>query len=343
MIAHTLTAAPRSTTRSVRPWRARVVALLAVVGAGLCAATVHAQAWPTKPVRWIVPFPAGQSASDITARVLAEKLSALWGQSVLIENKPGAGGTIATAEMLKSPADGYTVMSGTMGTHTIAPNLYRNLPYEAARDLVPVMLLADVPLVLVSSLKSPANSVREMVSLAREAPGKYAYASPGNGTLNHLMGELLKKSAGVDLQHIPYKGSGPAYVDMYAGGVALMFDPILSATTQVRQGKLKAIAIAAGKRSAALPDVPTMAEQGYPGFEASLWLGVFAPTGTPAAVVSKLSSDLGTVLKIPEVRTRLEGLGGEIVGLPHEAFARSYARDLGRWGKTIAELGVKVD
>ncbi len=144
-------------------------------------------------------------------------------------------------------------------------------------------------------------------------------------------------------QGIPYKGSGPAYVDMFAGGVALMFDPILSATTQVRQGKLRAIAIATGKRSAALPEVPTMAEQGYAGFEASLWLGVFAPPGTPALVVAKLSSDLGAVLRMPEVRTRLERLGGEIVGLPHEAFTKSYARDLGRWGKTIAEFGVKVD
>jgi tripartite-type tricarboxylate transporter receptor subunit TctC len=328
---------------SVNPLTRHLHLLLAALLASLCAATVHAQPWPTKPVRWIVPFPAGQSASDITARVLADKLSALWGQSVLIENKPGAGGTIATAEMLKSPADGYTVMSGTMGTHTIAPNLYKNLPYEAGRDLVPVTLVADVPLVLVASLKVPAGSLREMVGLARETPGKFAYASPGNGTLNHLMGEMLKRSAKLDMPHIPYKGAGAAYVDMYSGGVALMFDPILSATTQVRQGKLKAYAIASSKRSAALPEVPTMAEQGFPGFEASLWLGVFAPAGTPPAVIARLSGDLGTVLKLPEVRTRLEGLGGEIVAMPHDAFARAYARDLGRWGRTLQELGVRVD
>jgi len=317
--------------------------LIAFFLTALCAASVHAQAWPSKPVRWLVPFPAGQGASDITARVLTEKLSAMWGQAIVVENKPGAGGTIATAEMLKAPADGYTIMSGTMGTHAIAPNLYKGLPFDAARDLVPVTLVVDVPLVLLASLQLPANSVREFVEHARSNPGKYSYGSPGNGTLNHLMGELLKQAARVDMQHIPYKGGGGAYVDMLSGNVAMMFDPILSATTQVRQGKMKAFAIASPKRSAALPDVPTMGELGYAGFDATLWLGVFAPAGTPPAVVSRISTDIGTVLKNPDVRARLEGLGGEVVGMPHDAFAKAYARDLVRWGKSIREMNIKID
>jgi len=316
--------------------------LFALLLAVACATPVHAQSWPAKPVRWLVPFPAGQGASDITARVLSEKLAALWGQPIVIENKPGAGGTIATAEMLKAPADGYTLMSGTMGTHTIAPNLYKGLSFDAARDLVPVALVVDVPLVLLASLQAP-GSLPEMVTAARSQPGKYSYGSPGNGTLNHVMGELLKQSARIDLQHIPYKGGTGAYVDMYAGNVALMFDPILSATTQAKQGKLKALAIASPKRSSALPDVPTMGELGYPGFEASLWLGVFAPTGTPPAVVNRISADIGTVLKNPEVRARLEGLGGEVVGMPHETFAKLYARDLERWGKSIRDLNIRID
>lgn len=307
-----------------------------------CAALVHAQPWPAKPVRWLVPFTPG-AASDITARVLAEKLSTTWGQAISVENKPGAGGTLATAEMVRAPHDGYTIMSGTMGTHAIAPNLYKGLPYDPMKDIAPVTLVADVPLVLVSTLQVPADSLKEMVALAKASPGKYAYASPGNGTLNHLMGELFKQVAQIDMPHIPYKGSAPAYLDMYSGSVALMFDPILSAFTQLKGGKLKAFAIAAPKRSSTLPDVPTMGELGYLGFESTLWLGIFAPAGTPAPVVAKLSADIVKTLANPEVKAKLEALGGEVVGLPHEAFAKAYARDYGRWGKTIREMNIKID
>ena len=319
--------------------------LLSLAGAWLllaCASVVHAQAWPTKPVRWIVPFPPG-SASDITARVLSERLSALWGQGVAVENKPGAGGTIATAEMLKSTPDGYTLMSGTMGTHAIAPNLYKNLSYDPVKDIVPVTMMVDVPLVLVASLKAPGATLKEFLAAVKDSPGKFAYASPGNGTLNHLMGELFKQATKADIAHIPYKGSAFVYPDMFSGAVALMFDPILGATTQLKQGKLKAYAIAAPKRSAALPEVPTMAELGYPGFDATLWLGFFAPAGTPAAVVTKISADLGATLKQPEVKAKLESLGGEIVAMPHEAFAPRYRSDYARWGKAIRDVGIKLD
>ena len=301
-----------------------------------------AQAWPAKPVKWLVPFPPG-SASDITARVLSEKLAALWGQSVLVENRPGAGGTIATAEMAKAAPDGYTLMSGTMGTHAIAPNLYKGLSYDPLKDLAPVTMMVDVPLVLVASLHAPGATLKEFLAAAKAAPGKYAYASPGNGTLNHLMGELFKQTAKVDMAHIPYKGSAFVYPDMFSGQVALMFDPILGATTQLKQGRLKAYAISSPKRSPALPEVPTMAELGFPGFDATLWLGFFAPGATPAPVVAKLSADLGAVLRQPDVKQKLEDLGGEIVAMPHEAFAPRYRADVARWGKAIRELGIKLD
>ena len=309
----------------------------------LCFASfAQAQAWPAKSVKWLVPFPPG-SASDITARVVSEKLGALWGQSVLVENRPGAGGTIATAELAKSAPDGYTLMSGTMGTHAIAPNLYKGLSYDPVRDLVPLAKMVDVPLVLVASLKAPGATLKEFLSAAKDQPGKFAYASPGNGTLNHLMGELFKQTAKADIAHIPYKGSAFVYPDMFSGAVSLMFDPILGATTQLKQGRLKAYAIASAKRSPALPDVPTMAEAGFQGFDATLWLGFFAPAATPAPVVAKISADLVAVLRQPDVAKKLEDLGGEIVAQPHEVFAPAYRADVARWGKVIRELGIKLD
>jgi len=307
-----------------------------------CALQVQAQSYPSKPVRWLIPFPPG-SASDITARVLADQLSKSWGQGVAVENKPGAGGTIATAEMLKSPADGHTLMSGTMGTHAIAPNLYKSISYDPVKDLVPVTLVADVPLVLVASTKVEPNSLKDFIALAQANPGRFAYASPGNGTLNHLTGEVFKQAAKVDMAHIPYKGSAFVYPDMYSGAVALMFDPILGASTQVKQGKLKAYAIASGKRSPAMPDVPTMAELGYPGFDATLWLGIFVPAGTPAPVVAKLNADLVRTLRLPEVKAKLEDLGGEVVGSRQEEFAVRHRNDVARWGRVIKEVGIKLD
>ncbi len=316
---------------------------LALAAAGLLLAgalPLQAQTWPTKQVRWLVPFPPG-GASDITARILADHLSRLWGQAVLIENRPGAGGTIATAEMAKAPADGYTIMSGTMGTHAIAPNLYKNLSYDPVKDLIPVSMVADVPLVLVASLKLEANTLKDFVVLAKQKPGTFAYASPGNGTLNHLLGELFKQAAGLDMVHVPYKSG--SYPDLYSGAVSLLFDPILAASTQVRQGKLKAFAIAAGKRSPALPDVPTMAELGYAGFDATLWLGIFAPVGTPAPVIARLNGDLVRMVRLPEVKAKLEDLGGEVVGSAQEEFSLRYRNDVARWGRVIREMGIKID
>lgn len=319
--------------------------ILSLAGACLLACSapmVQAQSWPAKPVRWLVPFPPGNS-SDITARLLSEKLSATWSQTIVVENRPGAGGTIATAEMFKAPADGYTIMSGTMGTHAIAPNLYKGLPYDPAKDLVAVNLLVDVPMVLVASPKAPGATLKEFLAAVKDNKAAQSYASPGSGTLNHMMGEMLKQATKLDFTHIPYKGVALVYPDMYSGAVSLMFDPILSATTQIRQGRLKGYAISATRRSPTLPDVPTMTELGYAGFDATLWLGLFAPLGTPAPVVAKLSEDTGRALRLPDVKSKLEELGGDIVGLPNAAFEPRFKGDVARWGKLVRELGVKLD
>ncbi len=315
---------------------ARVAAALLMLGASV----VHAQAWPSKPVRWLVPFPPGQ-ASDIVTRVLSEKLTVTWGQPIVAENKPGAGGTIATAELMRSGKDGYTVMIGTLGTHAIAPNLYKSLSYDASRDLVPVAMLIQSPMVVIASPQLPVNSLGEFVTLARANPGKYAIASPGNGTINHLLAELFMQAAKLDLLHVPYKGSAAAYPDLITGRVAIMFDPIAGAVGQVKQGNVKAFAIS--HRSAALSGVPTMAEAGYPNFDVALWLGLFTTSGTPPAIVSKMSADVVHALKTPDATQKLEAVGSQIVAMPHDQFAKVYAGELERWGKVIRDLNVKID
>ncbi len=312
---------------------ASITALLA-----LCfTPALHAQTWPSKPVRIVVPFPPG-GTSDIVARIVSEKLTALWGQPVVQDYKPGAGGLIATSEMLKS-SGGHTLMIGTLGTHAIAPSLYKPLPYDPARDLVPVAMLIQTPMVLVASPTLPIQNLAEFVTLARANPGKYSVASPGNGTLNHLMAEMFKRAAKLDMEHIPYKGG--TYVDLIAGRTALLFDPIAQVLPQIKQGNMKALAIS--QRSQALPGVPTMAEAGYPNFDTSLWVGLFAPAGTPAAVVEKISDDVVKLMKSPDVLQKVDTLSSEVVAMPHEAFAKLYQADLARWKKVIGELQLKVE
>jgi tripartite-type tricarboxylate transporter receptor subunit TctC len=314
----------------------RITAALLFLGTSL----VQAQAWPTKPVRWLVPFPPG-GASDIVTRIVGEKLTAAWGQPVVMENKPGAGGTIASAELVRSGRDAHTVMLGTLGSATIGPNLYKSLPYDAAKDIVPVVMLIQSPIVIIASPKLPANTLAEFVALARANPGKYSVASPGNGTLNHLLAELFKQQAKIDMQHIPYKGSAAAYPELMSGQTAIMFDPIAGIVSHVKQGNLKAFGTS--HRAPALPGVPTIAEAGYPGFDVALWLGLFTTTSTPPAVVAKLSADIVQALRLPDVTEKLETVGSQIVAMPHDKFAGVYASELARWGKAIRDLNVKID
>jgi len=304
-------------------------------------ASTHA-AWPDRPVRILVPFPPG-SASDLIARTLADKLQAGYAAGLIVENRPGAGGTIATTEMIKSPRDGYTIMIGTMGTHAIAPSLYKGLPYDALKDLAPISIVAEVPLMVVATRDVAADSMAELVKLAKEKPGFYTYASPGNGTLNHLMGELFKQTAHIDMPHIPYKGGALAYPDMIAGRVTIMFDPIVAGIAQVRAGKLKALAVAAPRRSAVAPDVPTMAEAGFPGLDSTLWIAIFAAAGTPAEVLARLNGEINAGIQAPEVREKFAAQGALTVGTSSAEATARFRTDTVRWAKVIKDAGVKID
>lgn len=299
-------------------------------------------AWPDKPIRILVPFPPG-SASDLIARTLAEKLTLRFPSGVLVENRPGAGGTIATTEMLKTAKDGYTIMTGTMGTHAIAPSLYKSLPFDPLRDLTPVSIVAELPLMVVAATTLPANSMRELAKLAADKPGEFSYASPGNGTLNHLMGELFKQTAKIDMQHIPYKGGALAYPDMIAGRVAIMFDPIVAGIAQVKAGKMKALAVASPQRAAVAPDVPTMAEAGFPGIDSTLWIGVFAATGTPPEILATLNAEINKVIQSAEVKEKFAAQGALTVGTSLEAAAMRFRADTAKWKPVILQAGIKLD
>ena len=280
-------------------------ALLALLGTALLAlpaiANAQTPAYPTKPIRLVVPFPAG-GATDILAREVAKHLTETWGQSVVVDNRPGAGGNIGSELVAKSPPDGYTLEMGTVGTHAINASLYSKMPYDHVKDFVPVILVAGVPNVLVVNPSVPVNSVQEFIAYAKANPGKLNFASSGSGTSIHLSGELFKVMAGVQMTHVPYKGSAPALQDLLGGQVQLMFDNLPPSLPQIKAGKLRALAVTSATRAPALPDVPTVAEAGLPGFEASSWFGVLAPAGTPPAIVAKLHGALMTVMKDPGVR-----------------------------------------
>jgi tripartite-type tricarboxylate transporter receptor subunit TctC len=317
---------------------------LRLIGALLCAAAFSSvqAAWPDKPIRILVTFPPG-SASDLIARTLADKLSAKFSSGVVVENRPGAGGTIATTEMLKSPKDGYTIMTGTMGTHAIAPSLYKNLPFDSLKDLIPISIVAEVPLMVVATKDVPANTMGELAKLAKEKPGVYTYASPGNGTLNHLMGEQFKQTAHIDMPHIPYKGGALAYPDMVAGRVTIMFDPIVAGIAQVKAGKLKALAVASPTRSAIAPDVPTMAEAGYPGMDSTLWIAVFAAAGTPFDIISRLNTEINAVIQGADVKEKFASQGALAVGTSTADATTRFRADTVRWAKVIKDANIKID
>ena len=301
-----------------------------------------AQPWPAKPVKWVVPFAPG-GTTDILARTVGDKLSQALGQPVIIENKPGAGGGVGAEFVAKSPPDGYTIMGGTISTHAINASLYKNLPYDPVRDFVPIVLLARVPNMLVVNIDVPAKNVAELVALLKANPGKYTFASSGNGTSQHLSGELFKSMSGTDMQHIPYKGSPPALQDVMGGQVTMTFDNITTAWTLAKAGKLRALAVTTASRSAVAPDVPTLAESGLPGFEVGSWQGVFAPAGTPPEIVKRLNTEIVKILKLPDVSERLVGLGAEPVGNTSEEFTALVKAEVVKWADVVKKSGAKVD
>ena len=320
-----------------------LLALLALAGLGI---TAHAQPaaadWPNKPIRWVVPFPPG-GAMDAIARTLGEKAAKSLGQPFVIENKPGAGGNIGADFVAKQPGDGYTMMITSIGMATNKP-LYGKLNYDPVKDFAPVSLLAVVPNVLVTNATQPdVKTARDVIAAARKAPGKLTYASAGNGTSIHLAGEVFTSLAQVEMLHIPYKGSGPAVSDLLGGQVNYMFDSITSARPHIESGKLRALGVTTAKRSSTLPNVPTLAEAGVPGYEVSPWFAVFMPASTPKAIVGKLNKALLDAMKDPDVVKRFESIGAEPVGSTPDELAKHLARESDRWTKLITERGIKLD
>ncbi|WP_423199755.1 MULTISPECIES: tripartite tricarboxylate transporter substrate binding protein [unclassified Cupriavidus] len=290
--------------------RTLVIAPLALACA--LATAQPATGYPNKPIRIIVPFAPG-GTTDVLARILAQRMTLAWGQPVVVENRPGVGGTIGAAMVARAPADGYTLLLGTVH-HTIAQAVYKKLSYNFGRDFEPVSVMALVPNVVVVNNDVPAKTIQEFVALARLQPGKLNYGTAGAGTAHHLIGEMFKLRAGVDLVHVPYKGSGPAVADLMGGQVQVMFDTVTSALPQVKAHKTRALAVTTAKRSSALPDLPTLSETVLPGFDVGTWFGIVAPAGTPAAVVEKIHGEIAHMVKVPEVRRQLLDIGAEPVG-----------------------------
>lgn len=315
--------------------------LLLALFAALLPALAAAQAYPSKPIRWIVPFAPG-GPTDLLARAVGQKLSEAWGQPVLVENKPGAAGNLGVDLAAKALADGYTLVVVPTGNIVVNPTLFPNLPYKAA-DLAPVTMMATVENVLVVNPGIPANSMQELVALARAKPGSLSFASPGAGSQAHLAGEFIKLAAGVDLTHVPYKGTGPALNDLLGGQVPMMFSQMSSALPHIRAGKLRAIGAASLKRSPLMPDLPTIAEQGFPGFEATSWYALMVAAGTPQDVIAKLNAETVRILRLPELREKLAGLGAEAVGNSPAELAATIQKESARWAEVIRKQGIKAE
>jgi len=309
----------------------------------LMAATLtHAQNFPVKPVRVITPFTAG-SAIDTLARVVGQKLGDTWGQQVVIDNRIGANGIIGTEAAAKAPPDGYTVYLGNISTLAVNPHLYLKLPYDALRDFAPVTLAATIPVVLVVHPSLPVKSVRELIVLAKAHPGQLNYASGGTGSAQHLPMEMLRVETGMNIVHVPYKGLGPAFSDVLGGQVPMMFTGVSNVVPYMKTGRLRVLAIGSPKRSATLPDVPTVAEAGVPGFDFDSWTGYLVPVGTPRELIVKLHADITRTLAAPEVRDKLVTLGFDLVGGTPEAFATLIRNDIARFGKLIKAAGIKAE
>jgi len=300
-----------------------------------------AQAYPSRPVRIIVPYPPG-GATDVMARIIAQKLNESWPQSAVVENKPGASGTVGSEIVVKSAADGYTLLlQGTQ--HAINLSLYKQLPYDTLRDFVPVAYVASAPFLLVVHPSVTANSVAELIAYIKAKPGGLNYGSSGVGGGAHLAGEIFKTSAGVQLTHIPYKGAAPAMADLLGGQVPMVFDPIPTAITQVRSGRIKALAITSAKRSALMPELPTVAESGLPGFDVSAWFGLYAPVATPKDIVAKLNADVNRVLQLPEVKEKFAGLGAESMPMGTDQFALHLRAEIAKFAKAIRDSGATAE
>lgn len=295
--------------------------------------------WPSKIVRIVVPFAAGGS-TDLIARQIAQDLGERIKGTVIVDNRPGAGGTIGSEYVSKLPADGYTLLMGSVSTHAVAPSIYAKLRYDPIKDFTPLTMVATIPNVMVVHPSLPVNSVKELVELSKKQPGSISFASNGNGTSNHLAAELFKNAAGAQMIHTPYKGSGPAMLDLLGGHVNMMLDVIMTSYPAIKNGKLKALAVTSPGRSSLLPDVPTVAESGYPGFEAIVWFGLFAPPHMPAALQNRISNDLIAVLQSKKMKDYLNEQGAQVTANTPAQFSDAIAVDIVKWQKVVKAAGV---
>lgn len=316
--------------------------MLAVSGAVTAGASAAQSNYPTKPVRIIVNFATG-GPSDIVARLLGYNLTAVWGKAVVVENIPGAAGTIGGQRAATATPDGYTLLLSGSSPIVISPSLYEKLPYDPLRDLAPVSQICTIPNLLVVHPAVPAKSVQELVALAKARPGQFTFASSGSGSASHMAGELFKARAGLDVRHVPYKGTGATIPDLLGGRVTMSVAPMAALLPLVREGKLRALGVASAKRSSAAPELPTIAESGYPGFDASSWQGALAPVKTPEHILRKLNLDIVKVIALPDVRARFAELGMEPVGNSPQEFAFVIKSDVPKWAKVIKESGAKAD
>lgn len=319
------------------------IASAVVLGAGLLGGTsALAQAYPTKPVTIIVPFAAG-GTTDILARIIGQALTAELGQSVVVDNRAGAGGNIGGQAAAKATPDGHTLFMGTVGTHAINASLYKKMPFDPVKEFAPLTRVANVPNLLVANPAQPYKSVKDLIAYAKANPGKVNFGSSGNGSSIHLSGELFKSLAKVDMVHVPYKGSAPAVTDLLGNQIGIMFDNMPSAIQHVRSGSLVPLAVTTAKRSPELPNVPTIAEAGVPGYEATSWFGMFAPAGTPAPVLAKLNAAIVKVLAQPDVKKKINEQGAEVYSETPEQFAAFIQAESVKWGKVVKESGASLD
>jgi len=322
------------------PWR--ILARFGVAMVALVLGAAHAQSWPDKPIKFVVAAPAGSSI-DVLARVIGDKLKDRVGQSIVVENRPAAGGTAATDFVAKSPPDGYTMLMSFNGPLAFGPHLYAKLPYDPQKDLAPVIITSSQPNVLAVTANLPVHSVKELVAYAKANPGKLNFASVGNGSSSHLTMELLKSTAGIDIVHVPFNGSPPAVTATMQGETQMIFAVMQPLQAQIQAGRLRALAVTTKTRFPLLPDLQTIAENGFPGFEALAWNGVLVPTGTPRPVVQRLNSEINAILKDAGVKSALNAQGFELIGGTPEDFANLIKSESDKWAPVIAKTGAKID
>jgi len=301
----------------------------------------HAQGYPSRPIRLVVPFPPG-GANDILARILAQKLSETLGENIIVDNRAGASGIIGTEAVARAAPDGYTILM-TPNTIAIQPSLYEKLPFDAARDLTPVSLVAIVPNILIVTRSLPVSSVKELIALAKRKPGEIHFGSAGIGGSVHLAAELFKSMAGIDIVHVPYKGGGPALIDLIGGQIQMLFPDALASSPYIKSGKVKPLAVTSIKRLPALPELPTIAESGVPGYDSVGWYGVVAPANTPAQIVQSLNAAIANALRTPEIKAKLSAQAAEPVGGTQAEFATHIAAEARKWARVIKSAGIKAE